>query len=91
MLVTVSPWQLFTRSCRELDSFKAFVRRSPSFDLLAVVSELERQGRTTLVIPPYDTIIQGGDGSWHIPYDNSEEDRSTYEVPQRWLCLTKQP
>ncbi|KAG7266316.1 hypothetical protein CRUP_015160 [Coryphaenoides rupestris] len=43
------------------------------------------------VIPPYDTIIQGGDGSWHIPYDNSEEDRSTYEVPQRWLCLTKQP
>lgn len=42
------------------------------------------------VIPPYDTIIQGSGSSWHIPYDNSE-DRSTYEVPQYWLCLTKQP
>ncbi|XP_030574423.1 mitochondrial ribonuclease P catalytic subunit [Archocentrus centrarchus] len=40
-------------------------------------------------IPSYDTIIQtsGGD-SWHIPYDNAE-DRSTYEVPQQWLCLNK--
>uniref|UniRef100_A0A3Q0S6R9 ribonuclease P n=1 Tax=Amphilophus citrinellus TaxID=61819 RepID=A0A3Q0S6R9_AMPCI len=40
-------------------------------------------------IPSYDTIVQtsGGD-SWHIPYDNTE-DRSTYEVPQQWLCLNK--
>ncbi|XP_072221773.1 mitochondrial ribonuclease P catalytic subunit [Leuresthes tenuis] len=36
----------------------------------------------------YDTIIQTTGGSWHIPYDDTE-DRSTYEVPQRWLCLTK--
>nr|XP_046267970.1 mitochondrial ribonuclease P catalytic subunit isoform X2 [Scatophagus argus] len=39
-------------------------------------------------IPSYDTIIQSSANSWHLPYDDTE-DRSTYEVPQRWLCLTK--
>ncbi|XP_028251271.1 mitochondrial ribonuclease P catalytic subunit [Parambassis ranga] len=39
-------------------------------------------------IPSYDTIVQTSGDSWHIPYDDTE-DRSTYEVPQRWLCLTK--
>uniref|UniRef100_UPI003AADE337 mitochondrial ribonuclease P catalytic subunit isoform X1 n=1 Tax=Centroberyx gerrardi TaxID=166262 RepID=UPI003AADE337 len=39
-------------------------------------------------IPSYDTIVQTAGDSWHIPYDDTE-DRSTYEVPQRWLCLTK--
>lgn len=41
-----------------------------------------------LSIPRYDTIVQTSDKSWHIPYDDSQ-DRSTYEVPQKWLCLTK--
>uniref|UniRef100_A0A3B3D846 PRORP domain-containing protein n=1 Tax=Oryzias melastigma TaxID=30732 RepID=A0A3B3D846_ORYME len=41
-------------------------------------------------IPSYDTIVQTTEDSWHIPYDDTE-DRSTYEVPQRWLCLTKKP
>lgn len=41
-------------------------------------------------IPSYDTIVQTTSDSWHIPYDDTE-DRSTYEVPQRWLCLTKKP
>nr|XP_020477603.1 mitochondrial ribonuclease P protein 3 isoform X2 [Monopterus albus] len=36
----------------------------------------------------YDTIVQTSGDSWHIPYDDTE-DRSTYEIPQRWLCLTK--
>lgn len=40
-------------------------------------------------IPRYDTIVQTSAGSWHIPYDDSQ-DRSTYEVPQKWLCLTSQ-
>ncbi|KAM4625168.1 mitochondrial ribonuclease P catalytic subunit [Polymixia lowei] len=39
-------------------------------------------------IPGYDTIIQTTGNSWHIPFDDTE-DRSSYEVPQRWLCLTK--
>ncbi|XP_041827592.1 mitochondrial ribonuclease P catalytic subunit isoform X2 [Melanotaenia boesemani] len=39
-------------------------------------------------IPCYDTIVQTTGDSWHIPYDDTD-DRSTYEVPQRWLCLTK--
>uniref|UniRef100_A0A3P9HW91 Mitochondrial ribonuclease P catalytic subunit n=1 Tax=Oryzias latipes TaxID=8090 RepID=A0A3P9HW91_ORYLA len=41
-------------------------------------------------IPSYDTIVQTTSDSWHIPYDDTE-DRSTYEVPHRWLCLTKKP
>ncbi|XP_069029083.1 mitochondrial ribonuclease P catalytic subunit isoform X1 [Embiotoca jacksoni] len=40
-------------------------------------------------IPSYDTIVQTSEDSWHVPYDDDTEDRSTYEVPQRWLCLTK--
>ncbi|KAK2826348.1 hypothetical protein Q5P01_020562 [Channa striata] len=39
-------------------------------------------------IPSYDTIVQTSGDSWHVPYDDTL-DRSTYEVPQRWLCLTK--
>ncbi|XP_060938697.1 mitochondrial ribonuclease P catalytic subunit [Limanda limanda] len=39
-------------------------------------------------IPSYDTIVQTVGDSWHIPFD-STEDRTTYEVPQRWLCLTQ--
>lgn len=38
-------------------------------------------------IPTYDTIVQTSADSWHVPYDDTE-DRSTYEVPQKWLCLT---
>ncbi|XP_074548216.1 mitochondrial ribonuclease P catalytic subunit [Halichoeres trimaculatus] len=36
----------------------------------------------------YDTIVQNSADSWHLPFDDTE-DRSTHEVPQRWLCLTK--
>uniref|UniRef100_A0A665W8A7 Mitochondrial ribonuclease P catalytic subunit n=1 Tax=Echeneis naucrates TaxID=173247 RepID=A0A665W8A7_ECHNA len=36
----------------------------------------------------YDTIVQTSGDSWHLPYDDTQ-DRSTYEVPQLWLCLTK--
>ncbi|XP_029316057.1 mitochondrial ribonuclease P catalytic subunit [Cottoperca gobio] len=34
----------------------------------------------------YDTIIQTSVDSWHVPFDDTE-DRCTYEIPQRWLCL----
>ncbi|KAM7404043.1 hypothetical protein PAMA_004456 [Pampus argenteus] len=39
-------------------------------------------------IHSYDTIVQTSGDSWHIPYDDTE-DRCTYEVPVRWLCLTR--
>ncbi|XP_052476096.1 mitochondrial ribonuclease P catalytic subunit isoform X2 [Carassius gibelio] len=39
-------------------------------------------------ISAYDTIVQTSGGSWHIPYDVNRADRATYEVPQKWLCLT---
>ncbi|XP_011615155.2 mitochondrial ribonuclease P catalytic subunit isoform X1 [Takifugu rubripes] len=46
------------------------------------------RGIRFLSVPSYDTIVQSSEDAWHIPYDDTE-DRSTYEVPQRWLCLTK--
>uniref|UniRef100_A0A3Q2YTA0 Mitochondrial ribonuclease P catalytic subunit n=1 Tax=Hippocampus comes TaxID=109280 RepID=A0A3Q2YTA0_HIPCM len=41
-------------------------------------------------IPNCDTIVQTSGDTWHIPYDDTE-DRSTYEVPQKWLCITRMP
>ncbi|KAG9336644.1 hypothetical protein JZ751_002991 [Albula glossodonta] len=40
-------------------------------------------------VQSYDTIIQTDRTSWHIPYDEDGGDRSSYEVPQKWLCLTR--
>uniref|UniRef100_A0A8C1GDM5 Mitochondrial ribonuclease P catalytic subunit n=1 Tax=Cyprinus carpio TaxID=7962 RepID=A0A8C1GDM5_CYPCA len=40
--------------------------------------------------PAYDTIVQMSGSSWHIPYDENRGDRATYEVPQKWLCLTQE-
>uniref|UniRef100_A0A673MV10 Mitochondrial ribonuclease P catalytic subunit n=1 Tax=Sinocyclocheilus rhinocerous TaxID=307959 RepID=A0A673MV10_9TELE len=40
-------------------------------------------------ISAYDTIAQMSGSSWHIPYDENRGDRATYEVPQKWLCLTQ--
>ncbi|KAI5101964.1 mitochondrial ribonuclease P protein 3, partial [Silurus meridionalis] len=35
----------------------------------------------------YDTVVQSSGRTWHVPYDENGGERSTYEVPQRWLCL----
>lgn len=35
----------------------------------------------------YDTIVQSTGNTWHIPYDDNSLERSSYEVPTRWLCL----
>lgn len=40
-------------------------------------------------IPTYDTIVQTTGRSWHIPYDEDGTERTTFEVPQLWLCLSK--
>ncbi|XP_062378707.1 mitochondrial ribonuclease P catalytic subunit [Sardina pilchardus] len=40
-------------------------------------------------IQSYDTIAQTSGDSWHIPFDQEGTERSTYEVPQKWLCLTR--
>ncbi|XP_066464572.1 mitochondrial ribonuclease P catalytic subunit [Eleutherodactylus coqui] len=37
----------------------------------------------------YDTIVQNTEASWHIPYDEMGVKRTTYEVPNTWLCLKK--
>ncbi|XP_072896068.1 mitochondrial ribonuclease P catalytic subunit isoform X2 [Hemitrygon akajei] len=41
------------------------------------------------VIPNYDTIVQSTRNTWHIPYEEEGVERSSYEVPRKWLCLQK--
>ncbi|XP_059812755.1 mitochondrial ribonuclease P catalytic subunit isoform X2 [Hypanus sabinus] len=41
------------------------------------------------VIPNYDTIVQSTRNTWHIPYEEKGVERSSYEVPRKWLCLQK--
>ncbi|KAM9842306.1 mitochondrial ribonuclease P catalytic subunit [Aulostomus maculatus] len=56
---------------------------------LVVHGRVTGGGKITLMrIPRHDTIIQTSGDSWHIPYDDNEH-RSIYEVPQKWLCLTR--
>ncbi|TRY75919.1 hypothetical protein DNTS_033485 [Danionella cerebrum] len=40
-------------------------------------------------IQSFDTIIQKTCNSWHIPFDDSETERTVHEIPQKWLCLTR--
>ncbi|MEJ1269324.1 hypothetical protein NN561_000133 [Cricetulus griseus] len=37
----------------------------------------------------YDTVVQTTGDSWHIPYDEDQVQRSSYEVPTKWLCLQR--
>ncbi|XP_068109961.1 mitochondrial ribonuclease P catalytic subunit [Hyperolius riggenbachi] len=45
-----------------------------------------------LVLRPilnYDVIVQNTADSWHIPYDDADVKRASFEVPRTWLCLRK--
>lgn len=47
-----------------------------------------RGSHLTLLDPlHYDTVVQTTGDSWHIPYDEDLVQRSSYEVPTKWLCL----
>lgn len=73
--------RFLVRKRREVFEFRELKKRTISFICVCVCMCV--QG-----IPSYDTIVQNSADSWHLPYDDTH-DRSTYEVPQRWLCLTK--
>ncbi|KAL1789574.1 mitochondrial ribonuclease P protein 3 [Sigmodon hispidus] len=38
----------------------------------------------------FDTVVQTTEDSWHIPYDEDLVQRSSYEVPTKWLCLQRE-
>ncbi|XP_078515495.1 mitochondrial ribonuclease P catalytic subunit isoform X4 [Lissotriton helveticus] len=40
-------------------------------------------------VASYDTVVQTTGDSWHVPYDEDAVERSTYEVPRKWLCLVR--
>ncbi|XP_062433974.1 mitochondrial ribonuclease P catalytic subunit isoform X1 [Rhea pennata] len=35
----------------------------------------------------YDCVVQTTGDTWHIPYKDTFEERYSYQVPRKWLCL----
>ncbi|XP_035757894.1 mitochondrial ribonuclease P catalytic subunit isoform X2 [Egretta garzetta] len=35
----------------------------------------------------YDCVIQTTGDTWHIPYKDTFEEKYSYEVPRKWLCI----
>ncbi|XP_013795963.1 mitochondrial ribonuclease P catalytic subunit isoform X2 [Apteryx mantelli] len=35
----------------------------------------------------YDCVVQTTGNTWHIPYKDTFEERYSYQVPRKWLCL----
>ncbi|XP_052594495.1 mitochondrial ribonuclease P catalytic subunit [Peromyscus californicus insignis] len=54
---------------------------------LAIVKGFRRSQLTLQDPLRYDTVVQTTGDSWHIPYDEDPVQRSSCEVPTKWLCL----
>ncbi|NXU58077.1 MRPP3 ribonuclease, partial [Turnix velox] len=35
----------------------------------------------------YDCVVQTAGDTWHIPYKDNFEEKYSYQVPRKWLCL----
>lgn len=35
----------------------------------------------------YDIVVQTTGDTWHIPYKDVYEEKYSYQVPRKWLCL----
>lgn len=40
-------------------------------------------------IRKHDTVVQSSGDTWHIPYDDDQSPRYSYQVPIDWLCARK--
>lgn len=56
---------------------------------LAIMKCSQRSKLTFQHTLSYDTVVQTTGDSWHIPYDEDQVQRSSYEVPTKWLCLQR--
>ncbi|XP_045144097.1 mitochondrial ribonuclease P catalytic subunit isoform X2 [Echinops telfairi] len=54
---------------------------------LAIISRFPGSKITFQHVLRYDTVVQTTGDSWHIPYDEDQVERYSYEVPNKWLCL----
>ncbi|XP_004612217.2 mitochondrial ribonuclease P catalytic subunit [Sorex araneus] len=54
---------------------------------LAITSKLPGSKVVFQPILSYDTVVQTTGDSWHIPYDDNQVERCSFEVPTKWLCL----
>ncbi|XP_052041788.1 mitochondrial ribonuclease P catalytic subunit isoform X2 [Apodemus sylvaticus] len=56
---------------------------------LAIMKGFQKSKLTFQHILSYDTVVQTTGDSWHIPYDEDLVQRSSCEVPTKWLCLQR--
>ncbi|EDL36730.1 mCG22352, isoform CRA_a [Mus musculus] len=56
---------------------------------LAIMKGFQKSKLTFQHILSYDTVVQRTGDSWHIPYDEDLVQRSSCEVPTKWLCLQR--
>lgn len=54
---------------------------------LAIIKKLPGSKVVFQPILSYDTVVQTTGDSWHIPYDDDQVERYSFEVPTKWLCL----
>ncbi|NXO85262.1 MRPP3 ribonuclease, partial [Sitta europaea] len=47
------------------------------------------EGRSINFLPAfrYDCVVQTTGDTWHIPYKNVFEEKYSYQVPRKWLCI----
>lgn len=56
---------------------------------VAIRIDFQRSKLTFQHTLSYDTVVQTTGDSWHIPYDEDLVQRSSHEVPTKWLCLQR--
>ncbi|XP_028638665.1 mitochondrial ribonuclease P catalytic subunit [Grammomys surdaster] len=56
---------------------------------LAIIKGFQKSKLTFQHILSYDTVVQTTGDSWHIPYDEDLVQRTSCEVPTKWLCLQR--
>ncbi|NWU89180.1 MRPP3 ribonuclease, partial [Upupa epops] len=47
------------------------------------------EGRSIHFLPAlcYDVVVQTSGNTWHIPYRDTLEDKNSYRIPRKWLCI----
>ncbi|KAK2523835.1 Kiaa0391 [Columba guinea] len=54
-----------------------------------IVISSSREGKRLKFLPAlrYDSVVQTTGDTWHIPYKDTFDEKYSYEVPRKWLCI----
>ncbi|XP_010180653.1 PREDICTED: mitochondrial ribonuclease P protein 3 [Mesitornis unicolor] len=54
---------------------------------IAISSSVDRKRLNFLPPFRYDCVVQTTGDTWHIPYKDTFDEKYSYEVPRKWLCI----